>query len=113
MGTMGHAGLTLATSLGACVNAGLLFWFLRRDGYYAPQPGWLPFLAKLVVALAVLGATLVWLVGPTPMVARRRGYGSGWDASPVWSRPARSPISARSIVLGFRLADFNRREAEE
>ncbi len=31
MWPLGHAGLTLATSLGACVNAALLFWFLRRQ----------------------------------------------------------------------------------
>src|SRR4030095_3193764 len=36
---LGHAGLTLATSLGACVNAALLFWALRRLGYYKPAAG--------------------------------------------------------------------------
>ena len=49
---MGHAGLTLATSLGACVNAALLFWMLRKKGFYAPQEGWAKFLAKVLVALA-------------------------------------------------------------
>ena len=27
---LGHAGLTLSTSIGACFNAGLLFWFLQQ-----------------------------------------------------------------------------------
>jgi putative peptidoglycan lipid II flippase len=34
---MGHAGLTLSTSIGACLNAALLFWFLRKRGYYVPS----------------------------------------------------------------------------
>ena len=59
MWRIGHAGLTLATSLGACVNAALLFWFLRRGGSYRPQPGWGLFLCKLLVALGVLAALLL------------------------------------------------------
>ncbi len=46
MWRIGHAGLTLSTSVGACVNAGLLFWFLRKGGSYRPQPGWLLFLCR-------------------------------------------------------------------
>src|SRR5947208_3209121 len=60
---LGPSGLTLATSVGACVNAGLLFWLLRKYGYYVPQPGWLRFFAKVVVALIVLGTLLFWLAG--------------------------------------------------
>src|SRR6185295_13396781 len=41
MRPLGHAGLTLATSLGACMNAALLYWLLRRAGYYKPRAGWL------------------------------------------------------------------------
>ena len=43
---LGPAGLTLATSVGARVNAGLLFWLLRKHGFYAPRPGWLPFVRQ-------------------------------------------------------------------
>src|SRR5688572_9842357 len=42
-----HAGLALAISLGACLNAGLLFWLLRRRAVYLPQPGWAGFALKL------------------------------------------------------------------
>ena len=51
------AGLALSISLGACLNAGLLFTGLRRRGIYAPKPGWLLFFAKLVIACALMGAT--------------------------------------------------------
>jgi len=51
------AGLALSISLGACLNAGLLFTGLRRRGIYAPKPGWLLFFTKLVIACALMGAT--------------------------------------------------------
>ncbi len=35
-----HAGLALSISLAACLNAGLLYWQLRRKRIYLPQPGW-------------------------------------------------------------------------
>ena len=35
-----HAGLALATSLGAFVNAGLLYRYLRRDRVYTPGSDW-------------------------------------------------------------------------
>lgn len=106
---LGHAGLTLATSLGACINAALLFTLLRRKGHYRPQPGWLLFLAKVFVALAVLGALLDWLAGPA----------SFWLAASLWTKvgnlawiivAAGVTYFATLFLLGFRLADFDRRE---
>ena len=64
MWPLGHAGLTLATSVGACLNAALLFWFLRKSGVYVAQPGWFQFLCRLLVALGVLAAALYFMVGP-------------------------------------------------
>jgi putative peptidoglycan lipid II flippase len=55
-----HAGLALAISLGACLNAGLLFYHLRRDNIYQPQPGWLPFLLKLGAAVSAM-ALVLWV----------------------------------------------------
>jgi len=109
---LGHAGLTLATSLGACLNAALLFILLKRRGHYAPQPGWLAFLARLLIALAVLGAVLAWLAGPA----------SFWLSATLWQKVGRLAwvIAAAIVVyfgtlwlLGFRVADFNRRETAD
>lgn len=55
---MNHAGLALAISLGACLNAGFLYYYLRRDAIFEPQPGWLLFLLKLFVAVSAMGAVL-------------------------------------------------------
>ena len=109
MHRIGHAGLTLATSLGACLNAGLLYWGLRRRGIYRPRPGWLQFLARLVVALGVLAGVLFAAAG-TP---------ADWIGASLAERVVRLALVcgggaaayfAALWLLGFRLADFSRRE---
>ncbi len=109
MWRIGHAGLTLATSVGACVNAGLLFWFLRRSGSYQPKAGWAMFLFKLAVALGVLGVLLFALSGSP----------ASWLDAGLFHRVGRlagiivaglAVYFATLYLLGFRLADFGRRE---
>lgn len=56
-----HAGLALATSLAAFLNAGLLFRYLHREGVYRFEPGWALFILRLLVANAFLAATIVWI----------------------------------------------------
>jgi putative peptidoglycan lipid II flippase len=58
-----HAGLALAIGLGACINASLLYYHLRRAGYFQPQAGWLLFLVKLLVALVFMGIALHYAMG--------------------------------------------------
>ncbi|HEX6138129.1 MAG TPA: murein biosynthesis integral membrane protein MurJ [Casimicrobiaceae bacterium] len=105
-----QAGLTLATSVGACCNAALLLWLLLRNGYYRPQPGWLSFFVKVCVAAAALGAVLAWLAGADALwlhagVAQKAGRLAGLIAAGALV------YFAALYVLGFRLADFDRREA--
>jgi len=54
-----HAGLALATSLTSSLNAGLLFWTIRRDKHYQPGKGWKIFWVQLFIANAVL-ALFLW-----------------------------------------------------
>lgn len=72
---LAHAGLALATSLAACVNAGLLLTRLLRQKVYRPGPGWLGFLARIVGANLVMASVLYWIVtrydwGAWPMEQR-------------------------------------------
>jgi putative peptidoglycan lipid II flippase len=106
---MGHAGLTFATSFGASLNAALLFVLLRRRGFYAAQPGWGLYVLRIFVALAVLGAVLVWL-GGTPRE---------WLDAGLWARVGRLGLLVVAgagayfgtlFLLGFRVRDFDRRE---
>ncbi len=60
---LAHAGLALATSLAAFLNALLLYRGLRREGVYQPSAGWGPLLRRVVVSNVVLGLMLWWGVG--------------------------------------------------
>lgn len=55
---LGHAGLALATSLAAFINAALLLSGLLRSGVYQPQAGWLKFSCSLLVANLLMGGLL-------------------------------------------------------
>ncbi len=58
IGPFKHAGLALSIGLGACLNAGLLCYFLIKRGIYVPQNGWLVFLFKLVIAVVIMALCL-------------------------------------------------------
>ncbi|HKB82006.1 MAG TPA: murein biosynthesis integral membrane protein MurJ [Burkholderiales bacterium] len=105
-----HAGLALAISLGACLNAGLLYYKLRRHGIYRPQPGWILFLAKLTLALLVMSAVLWGAMGETPP----------WLSSvAAWRIGRLSMLVVVGVasyfgtlwVLGLRLDQFAKRSA--
>jgi len=76
---LAHAGLALATTLAAVLNAGLLYRGLRRSGAYRPRPGWGRFLVQVAAGCAAMGG-LVW-------------WGSGalepWLAAGPWVRIGR------------------------
>ena len=102
------AGLALAISLGACLNAGLLYYKLRRHEIFRPQPGWIVFLAKVAVALTVMSAVLWWAMGED----------AAWLTAAVWWRIGRlSMLVVLGVatyfgtlwLLGFRLRQFAKR----
>jgi putative peptidoglycan lipid II flippase len=103
-----HAGLALAISLGACLNAGLLYHKLRRHEIFRPQPGWMVFLGKVAVALGAMSAVLWWTMGED----------AAWLTGAVWWRIGRlSMLVALGVatyfgslwLLGFRLRDFSKK----
>jgi putative peptidoglycan lipid II flippase len=55
---LAHAGLALATSVAAFLNASLLLWKLRKDEIFEPLAGWLPFLARVFLATITMGSLL-------------------------------------------------------
>lgn len=103
-----HAGLSLSIGLAACLNAGLLFWQLRKQQLFVPQPGWAVFMAKLVVAVLVMAAVLIGLMYVMP----------AWDQGEMLIRLLRlgalvavgiAAYFGVLLLLGFRLRDFARR----
>ncbi|WP_252272640.1 murein biosynthesis integral membrane protein MurJ [Pseudomonas subflava] len=103
-----HAGLALAISLAACLNAGLLYWQLRSRQMYLPQPGWTPFVVKLVLAVVAMAAVLLAMMHFMP----------AWEQGGMLLRLLRlgALVAAGAatyfgmlLLLGFRPRDFSRR----
>jgi putative peptidoglycan lipid II flippase len=59
-----HAGLALATSLAAWVNASLLYRTLGKQQVFAPQAGWPRLWLQLALAGTALTGLLLWGVPP-------------------------------------------------
>jgi putative peptidoglycan lipid II flippase len=106
---LGHAGLALAISLGACFNAGWLWFLMGRAGAWRPEPGWGALLFKLAVALYVMGGALWYSMGSE----------SSWFALAAGARAAKLAwvIAAGTFAyfaalaaMGMRLRDFARHE---
>jgi len=102
---LGHAGLALAISLGALLNASLLFRGLRRRRMFQPQPGWARFAAKVALAQIPLGALLLWGAVALPW---DRAQGDAQRLGVGLSLLAASALVyfATLRVLGFRLRQF-------
>ncbi len=105
-----HAGLALAIGLGACLNAGLLYRYLRRHGIYAPQPGWPVYLLKIAAAVAFMAIVLFTTMDE-----------SGWWLSAPWQQKLPAIIglvllgsaayAGCLLAFGMRPRDFSRRGA--
>nr|WP_281419297.1 murein biosynthesis integral membrane protein MurJ [Marinobacterium ramblicola] len=73
---LAHAGLALATTLSAYMNAVLLLRGLLQAGVFSWQPGWRIFVMRLVAASGALCVLLIWLNTPTEQ----------WLAAGLWQR---------------------------
>ncbi|ENY0879114.1 murein biosynthesis integral membrane protein MurJ [Enterobacter hormaechei] len=108
IGPLKHAGLSLSIGLAACLNAGLLYWQLRKQDIFTPQPGWASFLLRLAIAVVVMAAALVgmlyvmpeWAQGTMPYRLMRL------MAVVVVGGVA---YFATLAVLGFKVKEFTRR----
>jgi putative peptidoglycan lipid II flippase len=102
-----HTGLALAIGLGACINAGLLYYKLRSQGIFQPQPGWSIFMLKILVASGGMGA-LLWITS---------GSDASWLTGSTFDRAIRlmwivalgaATYFAMLWGLGFRLKNFSK-----
>jgi len=59
---LAHAGLALATSLGACFNAALLLMKLHKDKVYQPAKGGWLFFIRVALASGIMAAGLFYFV---------------------------------------------------
>jgi len=110
IGPLRHAGLALAIALGACLNAGLLYRFLRAQQIYSPQAGWGAFALKIAVAVALMAAALHFAMGAPE-----------WWLAAAW-QPKLAALAGLVLLgaiayaaclfaMGFRLRQFSRAAA--
>ena len=102
---LAHAGLALATTLSAFLNAGLLLRGLVQRGVFRPRPGWSGFIGRVVVGNLVLG-TILWVA---------RGETVTWGEVDAAARALRlgtlvvagmALYAVAMLVLGVRPRDF-------
>jgi putative peptidoglycan lipid II flippase len=84
---LAHAGLALATSLGAFFNAALLLRKLQIDKVYQPGNGWWLFFARVSLAAGAMSAGLYYFVDA-----------AWWND---WNSTARVINLVKWIVLGL------------
>ena len=105
-----HAGLALAIGLGACLNAGLLYFYLRRDRIYEPQAGWPVFFLKVVASVGFMAVVLFTAMGEP-----------AWWLRAPWQHKIPAVLGlvvlgaavygACLLAFGFRPRDFSRKGA--
>ncbi len=78
-----HAGLALASSFSAFLNAGLLYRGLRRSGVYQPGPGW----RRLCIAVALATGIMAGVIG-------------------AWAPPAEIWIELKALLRATDLAIY-------
>ncbi|WP_417660598.1 murein biosynthesis integral membrane protein MurJ [Pseudomonas sp.] len=108
IGPLAHVGLALSIGLAACLNASLLYWQLRKADMFQPQPGWMMYLFKLVLAVCVMAAVLLALMHYMPqwssggMLERLLRLGALVAAGLV-------SYFASLLLMGLRVRDFSRK----
>lgn len=103
-----HAGLALSIGLGACVNAGMLYYFMRKQGFFIPRPEWAVFLLKLAVALYLMAGTLWIATGAEVEWLKLATSAKCFKLAWVIALSA-SVYFAALWLMGFRPRDFAKR----
>ena len=78
IGPLKHAGLALAISLAAWLNAGLLGFTLWRQAIYQPEKGWGLFCLRIGLAIVVMAIVIIVF----------RGQDDAWLTATLWLRLA-------------------------
>lgn len=103
--TLKHVVFSFSVSLGAWLNAGLLYWKFKKKYLFQLQSGWSCFFCQLIVALSVMCIVCIGLLIYVP----------SWDQGNIWCRFMRmvgtlilvgSSYGITLWCVGIRLKDF-------
>ncbi len=102
-----HVGLSLASTLSAFLNAGLLYRGLHQSGVYRIRRHWIPVLARYLVANAVMAAVLLAI---TPALSwwTAPGHGNWIKVVYILGICAAGALAyfAALFAVGFRLQEI-------
>jgi putative peptidoglycan lipid II flippase len=100
-----HFALGIASALSSYLNLALLWRWLRKADAFDPQPGWARFLARMVLANAVMAVALLAGLHLAPdFTAVDKWQRIGWLATLVFGGAAIYGLAM--LALGFRPRDF-------
>ena len=110
IGPLKHAGLALAIGLGACLNAALLYRYLRAHRIFTPQSGWGSFSARTAVAVAAMALVLHYAMGSADWWLAAGGQAKLAALAGLVLLGA-AAYGACLLAMGFRLRQFSRAAA--
>ncbi len=105
---LAHAGLALATSLSAWLNAFLLWRGLAKEGAWKAQAGAMKFFVQLAIANGVLAAVILLLNKPVPAWLADGGLDRTLTMAVLVAAGVLAYF-ATLFVLGVRVRHFRRR----
>jgi len=105
---LAHAGLALATSLSAWLNAGLLWRGLIKEGAWSWQSGWPVFLLRIGIANAALAGVILWFQPPLAQWLSADGFQRSADMGILVTTGVAVYFFALA-ALGVRLRHFRHR----
>ena len=88
-----HAGLALATACSGIVNAGLLWWGLRKQGVLIHEKAWFKLLAQVFIATLAMFLVLYFLTGDK----------THWYGETIYGRIAQLAIIVPAGILTYFL----------
>jgi putative peptidoglycan lipid II flippase len=105
---LAHAGLALATSLSAWLNAGLLWRGLIKEGVWRWQSGWPVFLLRIGVANAALAGVISWFQPPLEQWLNADGFQRSADMAILVTAGVAVYFIALA-AMGLRVRHFRHR----
>jgi putative peptidoglycan lipid II flippase len=102
-----HAGLALATSLSAFINASLLYKTLRQQGIYQPQTGWRRLGVQVLCANVLMGVLLWWGSSNIQQWMEWHGIVRVWHLA-LWVVAGTLVYFAGLVLTGLRWRDLRR-----
>ena len=100
-----HIALALAGAFASYINLGLLWIWLRKSGVYQRQPGWGRYVARLLVASAVMTGLLLLGLHWTPDFSTLSAWQRVLSLAALVVGGAMAYASAL-LLLGFRARDM-------